>query len=87
VNRKRIRVLLAGGVILLFVAGAVWGAFHPNDAQGPDDGRQLVSKQDGYYLCLHRPKLTAGEMYKLIRRKLPQDDQVLALEGCQAAQK
>ena len=30
--------------------------------------------------------MSPGEMYKLIKRKLPKDDQVAALRGCQEAQ-
>ena len=73
-------------VVVLFASGIVWRALNPNASENPDEDAQLLSRQDGCYLCLHRPEMTPGEMYKLIKRKLPRDDQVAALRGCQEAQ-
>jgi hypothetical protein len=78
---------LVAVIVALFAAGVVWRALNPNASENPDEDAQLLSRQDGYYLCLHRPEMSPGEMYKLIRRKLPEDDQVAALRGCQEAQK
>ena len=86
-NRNRAAVWgLVAVVVGLFVAGAVWRTLNPNTSENPSEDAQLVSRQDGYYLCLHRPEMTPGEMYKLIKRKLPRDNQVAALRGCQEAQ-
>ena len=73
-------------VVALFAAGVVWRAFNPGVSENPDEDAQLLSRQDGYYLCLHRAQMSPGEMYKLLRRKLPKDNQVAALRGCQEAQ-
>ena len=73
-------------IVVLFAAGVVWRALNPGASENPDEDAQLLSRQDGYYLCLHRPEMSPGEMYKLIKRKLPRDDQVAALRGCQEAQ-
>jgi hypothetical protein len=87
VRRRRVTVWgLVALVVVLFASGIVWRALNPNASENPDEDAQLLSRQDGYYLCLHRPEMTPGEMYKLIKRKLPRDDQVAALRGCQEAQ-
>ncbi len=85
-QRRAIVWGLVAMVVALFVAGVVWRALNPNASENPDEDAQLLSRQDGYYLCLHRPEMTPGEMYKLLRRKLPKDNQVAALRGCQEAQ-
>jgi hypothetical protein len=86
-GRRRVTVWgLVALVVVLFASGIVWRALNPNASENPDEDAQLLSRQDGYYLCLHRPEMTPGEMYKLIKRKLPRDDQVAALRGCQEAQ-
>ena len=85
-QRRAIVWGLVAMVVALFVAGVVWRALNPNASENPDEDAQLLSRQDGYYLCLHRPEMSPGEMYKLLRRKLPKDDQVAALRGCQEAQ-
>ncbi len=85
-QRRAIVWGLVAMVVALFVAGVVWRALNPNASENPDEDAQLLSRQDGYYLCLHRPEMSPGEMYKLIKRKLPRDDQVAALRGCQEAQ-
>ena len=79
-------MILVAVVLGLFVAGIVWRALNPNASENPDEDRRILSRQAGYYLCLHRPRLTPGEMYKLVRRELPNQDQVEALHGCQEAQ-
>ena len=73
-------------VLGLFVSGMVWRATHPNKSENPTEERDLASRQDGYYLCLHRQPLTAAQMYRLVRRRLPNDNLALALRGCQEAQ-
>jgi hypothetical protein len=85
-QRRAIVWGLVAMVVALFVAGVVWRALNPGASENPDEDAQLLSRQDGYYLCLHRPDMSPGEMYKLIKRKLPEDDHVAALRGCQEAQ-
>jgi hypothetical protein len=78
----------AFGIVILglFVSGMVWRATHPNKSENPTEERDLASRQDGYYLCLHRQPLTAAQMYRLVKRRLPRDNLALALRGCQEAQ-
>jgi hypothetical protein len=78
---------LAALVLGLFVAGAVWRAFNPNKSEAPNDEVNIQARLDGYYLCLHQPVLTPAQMYRLVQRRLPDDDRQLALRGCQEAQK
>jgi hypothetical protein len=73
-------------VAVLFVSGIVWRAANPNRSEAPVDEPDVSSRQDGYYLCLHRRPLTTAEMYRLVKRRLPNDDLALALRGCQEAQ-
>jgi len=73
-------------VAVLFVSGAAWRATHPNTSENPDEETQIASRQDGYYLCLHRRPLDAAQMYRLIKLRLPHDDLALAIRGCQEAQ-
>ena len=73
-------------VLGLFAAGIAWRAKHPNKSENPTEERDLASRQDGYYLCLHRQPLTAAQMYRLVKRRLPNDNLALALRGCQEAQ-
>jgi hypothetical protein len=77
---------LAAVVAGLFVSGMVWRATHPNSSEAPVDGTDVAARQDGYYLCLHRRPMTAAEMYRLVKRRLPQDNLAAALRGCQEAQ-
>jgi len=79
--------VLATVVLALFVSGAVWRAFNPTASEGPSEDVQLTSRQDGYYLCLHRRPLSAAQMYRLIKLKLPKDDLASATRGCQEAQR
>jgi hypothetical protein len=74
--------LIAG----LFVSGAVWRAFHPGASENPSDDTKITSRQDGYYLCLNRRPMSAAQMYRLIKAKLPHDDLAAAIRGCQEAQ-
>ena len=74
-------------VVALFVAGIVWRAFNPGAGETPNEDSQITSRQDGYYLCLNRPPMKPADMYRLVRRKLPNDDPTFALRGCQLAQK
>jgi hypothetical protein len=85
-NRRGPIVILVAVVAALFVAGIVWRALNPTASENPDEDRRILSRQAGYYLCLHRPTMTPGEMYKLVRRELPNQNQVEALRGCQEAQ-
>jgi hypothetical protein len=86
-ERRRYMWVLASVVLALFVAGAVWRAFHPGASENPNEDAQIAARQDGYYLCLNRRPMTAAQMYRLIKRKLPQDNLAAALRGCQEAQK
>ena len=79
--------ILVSLVVVLFVAGGVWRAFHPGASENPDEDAQILARQDGYYLCLHRRPMSPAQMYRLIKRKLPNDDIAAALRGCQEAQK
>ena len=83
--RRRYVWGLVAVVLALFVAGAVWRGFHPNASEAPVEDTD-ASRLDGYYLCLNRPPLTLAQMYRLIVRKLPHDDEPTALRGCQQAQ-
>jgi hypothetical protein len=73
-------------VAALFASGIVWRATHPNSSEAPVEDTDFAARQDGYYLCLHRQPLTTAEMYRLVKRKLPNDDLAVALRGCQEAQ-
>jgi hypothetical protein len=72
-------------VLALFVAGAVWRALNPNASEAPVENTD-VARLHGYYLCLNRPQMTLAEMYRLIVRRLPHDDEPAALRGCRQAQ-
>jgi len=85
-SKRSFLVLLLVWVLALFLAGAVWRAFHPEKAQGPSQARQLASRQDGYYLCLHRARMSDPAMRALIARRLRDDYPPAALLGCQEAQ-
>jgi hypothetical protein len=85
--RRRVMWILGLLVVTLFVSGAVWRATHPRTSENPDEDTQIASRQDGYYLCLHRRQMSAAQMYRLVKIKLPHDDLTLALRGCQEAQR
>ena len=86
--RDRRRYMWAFAIVVagLFAAGIVWRAANPNTSEAPVDEPDVSPRQDGYYLCLHRRPMTTAEMYRLVKRKLPNDDLALALRGCQEAQ-
>jgi hypothetical protein len=86
-ERRRYLWVLGFLVAALFVSGGVWRAFHPGASENPNEDAQLIARQDGYYLCLHRRPMSAAQMYRLIKHKLPKDDVGEALRGCQEAQK
>jgi cbb3-type cytochrome oxidase subunit 3 len=86
-ERRRYLWILGSLVVALFVSGVVWRAFHPRGGENVDQEAQLAARQDGYYLCLHRPPMTPANMYRLVRRRLPNDDPVAALRGCREAQR
>ena len=86
-QRRRYVWILATVVIGLFVAGAVWRAFNPTASENPNEDAQITSRQDGYYLCLNRRPMSPAQMYRLIKRKLPNDDLAAATRGCQEAQR
>ena len=87
-NAKRAYMLGLGALVLgLFVSGAVWRAFNPNKSEAPNDEVNIQARLDGYYLCLHQPALSPAQMYRLVHRRLADDDLQLALRGCQEAQK
>ena len=80
-------VLIFGSLIaVLFVGGAVWRAYNPRVSENPNEDARITSRQDGYYLCLNRRPMSPAQMYRLIKRKLPNDDLAAALRGCQEAQ-
>jgi hypothetical protein len=78
--------ILASLVVALFVSGIVWRAFNPAASENPDEDAQVAGRQDGYYLCLNRRPMSAAQMYRLIKRRLPRDDVAAALRGCRQAQ-
>jgi hypothetical protein len=90
-SRRTIIIFLTAWVVALFVAGGVWRAFHPakpEPAQNQD--RLVASRQEGYYACLNLParspvRLDAHARERFLARKLPQDDQSAALNGCEEA--
>jgi hypothetical protein len=86
--RERRRYMWAFAIMTvgLFVAGIAWRATHPNSSEAPVDETNVTARQDGYYLCLHRRPLTTAQMYRLVKRSLPNQDLALALRGCQEAQ-
>jgi hypothetical protein len=79
--------VLATVVVALFVAGGVWRALNPGASENPDEDAQITARQDGYYLCLNRRPMTAGQMYRLIKHELPKENLAAALRGCQEAQR
>jgi hypothetical protein len=79
--------VLASVVVALFVAGAVWRGFHPGASENPNEDAQITARQEGYYLCLNRRPMTAAQMYRLIKHRLPKVDLAAALRGCQEAQR
>jgi hypothetical protein len=90
-SRRSIVIALATWVAVLFIAGGVWRAFNPpkpEPAQNQD--RLVASRQEGYYACLNLParspvRLDAQARKQFLARKLPQDDQAAALNGCEEA--
>ena len=85
-QRSRYVLRLGSLIAVLFVGGAVWRAFNPERVGEPDEDARITSRQDGYYLCLNRRPMSPAQMYRLIKRKLPNDDLAAALRGCQEAQ-
>ena len=85
-SKRSFLIVLLAWVVALFVAGAVWRAFHPEKTKGPSQARQFASRQDGYYLCLHRAPMNDAKMRALISRRLRDDYAPSALIGCQEAQ-
>jgi hypothetical protein len=79
--------VLGSVVVALFVSGIVWRAFNPGASENPDEDAQIAARQDGYYLCLNRRPMSAAQMYRLIKARLPNDDLAAALRGCQEAQR
>jgi hypothetical protein len=86
-ERRKYLWILGSLVAALFVAGIVWRALNPQASENPDEDAQIAARQDGYYLCLHRAQLSPAEMYRLVKRRLPNDDLTYALRGCQEAQR
>jgi hypothetical protein len=84
---RRYAWVIVSVVLALFVAGMVWRAFHPGASENPNEDAQITARQDGYYLCLNRRPMSAAQMYRLIKRRLPNDNLAAALSGCQEAQK
>jgi hypothetical protein len=86
-QRTKYLWILGSLVAALFVSGMVWRALHPGASENPNEDAQIAARQDGYYLCLHRRPMSPAQMYRLIKRKLPEDDLAAALRGCQEAQR
>jgi hypothetical protein len=86
-QRRRYIWILATVVIVLFVSGAAWRAFNPTAGDNPNEDALITSRQDGYYLCLNRRALSPAQMYRLITRRLPNDNLAAAMRGCQEAQR
>ncbi len=86
-QRTRYLWILGSLVAALFVSGMVWRALHPGASENPNEDVQITARQDGYYLCLHRRPMSPAQMYRLIKRMLPEDDLAAALRGCQEAQR
>jgi hypothetical protein len=90
-SRRTLIILLATWVVALFVAGAVWRAFNPPKSEpAQNQDRLIASRQEGYYACLNLPerspvRLDAQARKRFLARRLPQDDQGAALEGCAEA--
>jgi hypothetical protein len=90
-SRRTIVILITAWIVALFAAGAIWRSFHPAKSDsGPSEDRLVASRQDGYYACLHLPatsvvRLDLAARARFIARKLPQDDQPSALNGCDEA--
>jgi hypothetical protein len=86
--RDRRRYMWAFAIVVagLFASGIVWRATHPNSSEAPVEDTDVADRQDGYYLCLHRRPMTTAEMYRLVKRRLPNDNLAVALRGCQEAQ-
>jgi hypothetical protein len=85
-QRSRYLVALGSLIAVLFVGGAVWRAFNPGASENPNEDAKITSRQDGYYLCLNQRPMSPAQMYRLIKRRLPDDDLAAALRGCQEAQ-
>ena len=85
-QRSRYLLVLGSLIAVLFVGGAVWRAFNPDVSENPNEDAKITSRQDGYYLCLNRRPMSPAQMYRLIKRRLPNDDLAAALRGCQEAQ-
>ena len=86
-ERKAYLLILGSLIAVLFVAGIVWRALNPNASENPNEDAQIAARQDGYYLCLNRRPMSAAQMYRLIKLKLPKDNLAIAIRGCQEAQK
>jgi hypothetical protein len=90
-SRRTIIVALVGWVVVLFVVGAVWRAFHPPEAPpAPLQERFVDSRQKGYYVCLRlasnaRERHDLEARKELLRRVLPDANQAAALRGCYLA--
>jgi hypothetical protein len=92
-SRRTIIIALVTWVVALFVAGAVWVAVNPPEADPPADRVPepvlVSSRQAGYYACFDLPptasKLTRLERKSFLARVVPKADQAAALDGCNLA--
>ena len=90
-TRRNVILALVSWVVVLFVAGAVWRAFHP--PQGPPaplQDRYVDSRQQGYYVCLRlssnaQERTDRAARKRLLLRVLPDANQAAALRGCHLA--
>ena len=85
-SKRTVLVVLLAWIVVLFAAGVVWRVVHPEARQQSSPAAKLASRQDGYYLCLHRPRLAEAQMRLLIARRLPHDVAAAALRGCREGQ-
>jgi hypothetical protein len=92
-SRRAIAYALAAWVVVLFAAGGVWRAVHPEQPPPePEQTRFVESRQAGYNLCLRLPanapaRHDVDARKRLIAQRLPAADRTAALRGCYLAQR
>jgi hypothetical protein len=90
-SRRVVIFGLVGWVVVLFVVGGVWRAFHPEQPPRPDTQLRFIeSRQHGYDLCLALPqdaleRRDVEARKRLLANRLPNDDQTATLRGCYLA--
>jgi hypothetical protein len=90
-SRRKVIFALVAWIVVLFVVGAVWRAYHPpQPPPAPLQERFVDSRQKGYYVCLRlaanaRERHDVEARKQLLRRVLPDANQAAALRGCHLA--